>query len=694
MRGTRAVLLAALSSWHAQPGASLWLAPLPARTAPPAVRVPRHAVACCRPSGRTPPLLPEDEEPDVDGPYSLTMIALFRLALGQAVGWQSPRPLWHYEGPHPPPPTAHAHMTRLTARLAHSPLFAGLVDISLRLWQNLPSQAESVERISAVFRAFPSQPQLLQDNKWSMEALAQLTSRLFPFLVGRCRVESWSREGSVEPWKSKVVIERCRFLEASSCKGMCTGLCKAPSESYFASIGLPISMTPNFEDGSCEMVWGRTPREDDMDGQDLGCYQTCSLIKAMPSPSKASAASLAHRPPRPLRQLAMVGSTAEARVSSEAYRMSGAVEMSTEAAPHEAPPGSSASELRVEIRSAGGKGDGAYAAEPAAAGRWIARYEGVPVTLLQTVQRYTDADPEYLFQITPDLYLDAMDSKHLSRFFNHHEHGNLNFTVDKEALRVDFFAARDIAIGDELCFDYGMSYWAGSGVTPSAETDSRDYTQYEEERAAGRLTSIRPKGPPPITPRNRRELDELTKLADKQEVRAGLLRCLEYFGAQRIDEHVVRIPLGLGADADSSEVDPRTVPLTTLEVAASVCVEQAAALAAEAGVPAVEVLDEDERALVRRWQSNCPPFASAEANTLAVAVLLLWSFPQRHGVTDAPMSTERWEELLTRLRAAPSEGEGDEGDGDVLSDVLSELEVHAPRERVEELVASVRPLCA
>ena len=286
-----------------------------------------------------------------------------------------------------------------------------------------------------------------------------LADVLFPFLVGRCRVESWSREGSAEPWRSKVVIERCRFLDASSCKGMCTGLCKAPSESYFASIGLPLSMTPNFEDGSCEMVWGRTPRDDDMDGQDLGCYQTCSLLRGMPSSSKANAASLAHRPPPvavpvavpaavpvsvavpPRRPVALVGSTAEARVSSDAYQMSGAVELSKETAtPDEAAtggdalqpssasasapaPGSSASELRVEIRSAGGKGDGAYAAEPAAAGRWIARYEGAPVTLLQTVQRYTDADPEYLFQITPDLYLDAMDSKHYSRFFNHHEHG-------------------------------------------------------------------------------------------------------------------------------------------------------------------------------------------------------------------------------------------------------------------------------
>ena len=77
-------------------------------------------------------------------------------------------------------------------------------------------------------------------------------------------------------------------------------------------------------------------------------------------------------------------------------------------------------------------GMGAFAASPLAAGQWIGRYVGTPVTLLQTTQRYVDEDPEYLFQITPDLYLDAMDSTHTSRFFNHHQSGNLNFTVDVE----------------------------------------------------------------------------------------------------------------------------------------------------------------------------------------------------------------------------------------------------------------------
>jgi len=114
-------------------------------------------------------------------------------------------------------------------------------------------------------------------NRISCETLAVLTTMLFPFLVGQCQSEAWERADG-EVWRSKVVIERCRFLEASSCKGMCIGLCKEPTERYFASIGLPVSLTPNTTAGSCEMVWGRYPQEDDMAGADLGCFRTCSLV--------------------------------------------------------------------------------------------------------------------------------------------------------------------------------------------------------------------------------------------------------------------------------------------------------------------------------------------------------------------------------------------------------------------------------
>ena len=121
------------------------------------------------------------------------------------------------------------------------------------------------------------QPQLLQNDHVSLEGLATLTPGLFPFLVGPCRRESWEASDGT-PWRSKVVIERCRFLEESACKGMCVGLCKQPTEAYFASINLPLSLTPNFEDGSCEMCWGRAPQDDDLADADMGCYGSCGLL--------------------------------------------------------------------------------------------------------------------------------------------------------------------------------------------------------------------------------------------------------------------------------------------------------------------------------------------------------------------------------------------------------------------------------
>jgi hypothetical protein len=60
--------------------------------------------------------------------------------------------------------------------------------------------------------------------------------------------------------KSGVLIKKCRFLESSSCVGMCVNLCKLPTQDFITNeFGMPITMTPNFEDMSCEMVYGQLP---------------------------------------------------------------------------------------------------------------------------------------------------------------------------------------------------------------------------------------------------------------------------------------------------------------------------------------------------------------------------------------------------------------------------------------------------
>lgn len=63
---------------------------------------------------------------------------------------------------------------------------------------------------------------------------------------------------------SKVCSERalmlCRYLAESKCAGMCVNLCKAPVQTFFTEeLGMPLTMKPNFEDFSCEMVFGLKP---------------------------------------------------------------------------------------------------------------------------------------------------------------------------------------------------------------------------------------------------------------------------------------------------------------------------------------------------------------------------------------------------------------------------------------------------
>ena len=83
----------------------------------------------------------------------------------------------------------------------------------------------------------------------------------------------------------------------------------------------------------------------------------------------------------------------------------------------------------MRVASAGVKGMGAFAAEAAQPGRWIGSYQGRLISLDEQQDLYSETEPEYLFQITPDLYIDGNLSTHFTRFFNHDQKGNLNFTV-------------------------------------------------------------------------------------------------------------------------------------------------------------------------------------------------------------------------------------------------------------------------
>nr|KYP48632.1 hypothetical protein KK1_029694 [Cajanus cajan] len=130
----------------------------------------------------------------------------------------------------------------------------------------------------ALDRAFPKSMLLLirillPPSKFSRKWFAFFTTLLFVWLVGPLR------ESEVDGRREKNVvhIKKCRFLEETNCVGMCINLCKLPSQSFIKdSLGMSINMIPNFDDMSCEMIFGQDPPESiDDPALRQPCFKLC-----------------------------------------------------------------------------------------------------------------------------------------------------------------------------------------------------------------------------------------------------------------------------------------------------------------------------------------------------------------------------------------------------------------------------------
>ncbi|XP_042011908.1 beta-carotene isomerase D27, chloroplastic-like isoform X3 [Salvia splendens] len=81
-------------------------------------------------------------------------------------------------------------------------------------------------------------------SKFSRELFAVFTTIFFAWLIGPCQVKESEFEGRKE--NNVVYVPKCRFLEETNCVGMCTNLCKMPSQLFIKdSLGMPITMVPS-----------------------------------------------------------------------------------------------------------------------------------------------------------------------------------------------------------------------------------------------------------------------------------------------------------------------------------------------------------------------------------------------------------------------------------------------------------------
>eukprot|EP00966_Prymnesium_polylepis_P250118 5782603-Prymnesium_polylepis.1 len=145
---------------------------------------------------------------------------------------------------------------------------------------------------------------------------------------------------------------------------------------------------------------------------------------------------------------------------------------------------------------------GVFAAETLDAGAFVGTYVGTLTTQAETMVRYNATNRlsaslrgDYLFRLDDEWSIDAQNSTHFSRYFNHAEHGCLDAIVDPDAQQVKFYAARTIDAGDELTFDYGPAYWL---FRPQPANDSRNFSDPDVRERVTMKTPLSLLHPPPV----------------------------------------------------------------------------------------------------------------------------------------------------------------------------------------------------
>lgn len=97
------------------------------------------------------------------------------------------------------------------------------------------------------------------------------------WLMGECEINDCEIDGGDIGINQGVLVKRCRFLEETSCASICFNSCKVPTQNFFLKdMGLPLTMTPDYETGECQFSFGLTPFEaGELDALNTPCMMRC-----------------------------------------------------------------------------------------------------------------------------------------------------------------------------------------------------------------------------------------------------------------------------------------------------------------------------------------------------------------------------------------------------------------------------------
>ena len=102
------------------------------------------------------------------------------------------------------------------------------------------------------------------------------------WLMGECEINDVETDVGFGPGQG-LLVKRCRFLEESGCASVCVNLCKIPTQNFFLQdMGLPLTMTPNYETYECQFAFGRTPSlEEEIEARNTPCLSRCPTSGAL-----------------------------------------------------------------------------------------------------------------------------------------------------------------------------------------------------------------------------------------------------------------------------------------------------------------------------------------------------------------------------------------------------------------------------
>jgi SET domain-containing protein len=113
----------------------------------------------------------------------------------------------------------------------------------------------------------------------------------------------------------------------------------------------------------------------------------------------------------------------------------------------------------VEVRPSAIDGQGAFAAEPMAARRKIGEIRGESISVGEARIRATRSERIMIVELSPKKAIDFSRSADPMRYTNHSCAPNARLCIRQG--RVEFYALRDIAAGEEITVHYGETHHEG-----------------------------------------------------------------------------------------------------------------------------------------------------------------------------------------------------------------------------------------